>query len=228
MKARGSEVFVGRTGELGELERALEATRAGTGETVLVAGEAGIGKTRLASELTGRARSTGFEVLVGRSIDLVGTELPYQPFAEALRPLGKPWRAGQQAAGSQLRVFEETLVLLTERAASAPVLLVLEDLHWADTSTLDLVVFLAHNLHERPVLLLATCRADDPTSANPPGQHGPPLIAHYAVSSSRPSGPSSSTSAEPERRTPSASLRMGPADAGSSARQVASSRTGRS
>ena len=167
MKARGSEVFVGRTGELGKLERALEATRAGTGETVLVAGEAGIGKTRLASELTGRARGTGFEVLVGRSIDLVGTELPYQPFAEALRPLGKPWRAGLQAAGSQLRVFEETLALLTERAASAPVLLVLEDLHWADTSTLDLVVFLAHNLHERPVLLLATCRADDPASAGP-------------------------------------------------------------
>jgi DNA-binding CsgD family transcriptional regulator/tetratricopeptide (TPR) repeat protein len=165
MKARGSEVFVGRTGELGELERALEATRAGTGETVLVAGEAGIGKTRLASELTGRARGSGFEVLVGRSIDLVGTELPYQPFAEALRPLGEPWRAGRQAAGSQLGVFEETLALLTERAASAPVLLVLEDLHWADTSTLDLVVFLAHNLHERPVLLLATCRADEPASA---------------------------------------------------------------
>jgi len=165
MKARGSEVFVGRTGELGELERALEAARAGTGETVLVAGEAGIGKTRLASELTGRARGAGFEVFVGRSIDLVGTELPYQPFAEALRPLGEPWRAARRAAGSQLGVFEETLALLTGRAAAAPVLLVLEDLHWADTSTLDLVVFLAHNLHERPVLLLATCRADDPASA---------------------------------------------------------------
>jgi hypothetical protein len=44
---------------------------------------AGIGKTRLASELARRARDAGFEVLVGRSIDLVGTELPYQPFAEA-------------------------------------------------------------------------------------------------------------------------------------------------
>ena len=62
-------------------------------------------------------------------------------------------------AGSQLRVFEETLALLTDRAAAAPVLLVLEDLHWADTSTLDLVVFLAHNLDDRPVLLLATYRA---------------------------------------------------------------------
>ena len=67
--------------------------------------------------------------------------------------------------GSQLRVFEETLALLTERAAAAPVLFVLEDLHWADTSTLDLVVFLAHNLDERRLALLATYRADEPASA---------------------------------------------------------------
>jgi len=165
MEARASEVFVGRAGELGELERALDATRAGTGAAVLVAGEAGIGKTRLASELARRARGAGFEVLLGRSIDLVGTELPYQPFAEALRPLGEPWQADRQAPGSQLRVFEETLALLTGCAASAPVLLALEDLHWADTSTLDLVVFLAHNLGDRPVLLLATYRADEPSSA---------------------------------------------------------------
>jgi tetratricopeptide (TPR) repeat protein len=62
-------------------------------------------------------------------------------------------------------VFEKTLALLTGCAASAPVLLVLEDLHWADTSTLDLVVFLAHNLDGRPVLLLATYRAGEPSSA---------------------------------------------------------------
>ena len=90
MEARASEVFVGRARELGELERALDATQAGSGATVLVAGEAGIGKTRLASELARRARDAGFEVLLGRSIDLVGTELPYQPFVEALRPLGEP------------------------------------------------------------------------------------------------------------------------------------------
>jgi ATP/maltotriose-dependent transcriptional regulator MalT len=165
MKARASEVFVGRAGELGELERALDATRAGTGAAVLVAGEAGIGKTRLTSELARRARGAGFEVLVGHSIDLVGTELPYQPFAEALRPLGEPWQADRQAPGSQLRVFEETLARLTGCAASAPVLLVLEDLHWADTSTLDLVVFLAHNVGDQQILLLVTYRADEPSSA---------------------------------------------------------------
>jgi DNA-binding CsgD family transcriptional regulator/tetratricopeptide (TPR) repeat protein len=160
-----TEVFVGRARELTELERALEAARAGSGLTVLLAGEPGIGKTRLASELARRARAEGVEVLLGRSIDLVGTELPYQPFVEALRPLGELPQADGPPAGSQLRVFEHTLALLTERAAAAPVLLVLEDLHWADTSTLDLVVFLAHNLHDQQVLLLATSRADDPASA---------------------------------------------------------------
>jgi predicted ATPase len=164
VKARASEVFVGRVDELRALERALEEARAGNGATVLIAGEAGIGKTRLASELAARASLAGCEVLLGRAIDLVGTELPYQPFVEALRPLGDRWQVGRRAAGSQRQAFEETLAVLTERAAAAPVLLVLEDLHWADTSTIDLVVFLAHNVADRPLLLLATYRADEPAS----------------------------------------------------------------
>ena len=166
MVSRRGEVFVGRLHELGELERALETTRAGSGATVLVAGEAGIGKTRLATELAGRARDAGFDVLLGRSIDLIGTELPYQPIVEALRPLGDPLRVDAGRAGSQLQVFEEALALLTERAASTPVLLVLEDLHWADATTLDLVVFLAHHLDDRRILLLVTYRADEPASAD--------------------------------------------------------------
>jgi DNA-binding CsgD family transcriptional regulator len=169
VKARASEVFVGRAHELGELEQALDAARAGSGTTALVAGEAGIGKTRLASELAQRAGEAGFEVLLGRAIDLVGTELPYQPFVEALRPLVEP-RQLDRPAGSQRRVFEETLASLTDRAAVAPVLLVLEDLHWADTSTLDLVVFLAHNLDNCRLLLLVTYRADEVSSAERVGR----------------------------------------------------------
>jgi len=158
MGARARAPFVGRARELAELEHALAAAEAGRGSTALVAGEAGIGKTRLASELAARARDLGFEVLLGRSIDLVGTELPYQPFVDAFRPLGEP---GAQAA-TQLSVFEHTLALLVERA---PVLVVLEDVHWADASTLDLFVFLAHNLAGRPILLLATYRAGELSSA---------------------------------------------------------------
>jgi DNA-binding CsgD family transcriptional regulator/tetratricopeptide (TPR) repeat protein len=165
MEARASEVLIGRARELDELERALDAARAGTGATVVLSGEAGIGKTRLASELARRARATGFMVLLGRSLDLVGTELPYQPLLDALRPIGDPRQVDETSRGSPLRVFERTLALLTERADAEPVLLVLEDLHWADSSTLDLVVFLAHNIDERSILLLATVRADEPASA---------------------------------------------------------------
>jgi len=161
VRAGGAAVFVGRERELGELERLLDAVEAGAGAAVLVGGDAGIGKTRLASAATRRARDRGFEVLVGRSIDLVGSELPYQPFVEALRPVG----GLREPAGSQLRVFEETLALLTERTAAAPVLLLLEDVHWADASTLDLAVFLAHNVEDRRLLLLATYRRDEPASA---------------------------------------------------------------
>ena len=158
-----AQAFAGRAAELGTLGQALAAARAGRGATILVAGEAGIGKTRLAAEVAHRAREAGGQTLLGRSIDLVGTELPYQPFADALQSIGGPPPAAS-SAGSRLRVFEETLALLTRHAAAAPVLLVLEDLHWADTSTLNLVVFLAHHLAERPVLLLATYRGDEPAS----------------------------------------------------------------
>ena len=165
MEGRGGAAFVGRVRELAELGRALDAARTTMGTTVLLGGDAGIGKTRLASELEARAREAGFDVLIGRAIDLVGTELPYQPFVEALRPLGRPRLTGEQTPLSQLQVFEETLELLAERAAAVPVLLVLEDLHWADTSTLDLVVFVSHNLDRRSVLLLGTYRADELSSA---------------------------------------------------------------
>jgi DNA-binding CsgD family transcriptional regulator len=165
MEARVGAAFVGRVHELWELERALAATQAGSGATILVAGDAGIGKTRLASELATRARAAGFEVLLGRSIDLVGTELPYEPFVDALRPLAELPQPDRHSAASQLRVFEDTLALLAERTETAPLLLVLEDLHWADTSTLDLLVFLAHNVEDRPLLLLGTYRADELSSA---------------------------------------------------------------
>ena len=159
-----SDVFVGRARELEELERALVAARSGRGRTVLVAGEAGIGKSRLASELAGRAGHSGFEVLVGRSIDLAGTELPYQPFADALRGVGGSSMIADPAGRSQLHLFERMLGVLTERAAAAPMLLALEDVHWADVSSLDLAVFLAYNIDDRPIVLLVTVRTDDPSS----------------------------------------------------------------
>jgi DNA-binding CsgD family transcriptional regulator len=150
--------FVGRLRELRELEQVLDAAAAGRGATVLISGEAGIGKTRLASEGVSRARAAGFEVRLGHSIDLVGSELPFQPFAHALRP---EWTVH----GSRLQVFEHTLEILGAVASAAPLLVVLEDVHWADVSTLDLIGFLAHNLDDRRVALLVTYRPDEVPSA---------------------------------------------------------------
>jgi DNA-binding CsgD family transcriptional regulator len=164
MAARGS-ALVGRVRELEELDRVLDSTEAAAGAGVLIAGEAGIGKTRLASEVAARADERGFEVLLGRSIDLIGTELPYQPFIEALRPFGKLPQVDPGTAGSQLRMFQDTLALLREHSAAAPVLLVLEDVHWADASTLDLFLFLAYNVSDHGVVLLATYRPDEHASA---------------------------------------------------------------
>jgi DNA-binding CsgD family transcriptional regulator/tetratricopeptide (TPR) repeat protein len=155
--------LVGRAPELDELGRVLDGARAGHGRTVLLVGEAGIGKSRLASELARRAGAAGFEVLVGRSIDLVGTELPYQPFVDALRRIGEV--VDDREAGSQLRLFEHMLAVLGRHATEAPVLLELEDVHWADVSTLDLIVFLAHNIGDRSLVLVSTLRSDDPPSA---------------------------------------------------------------
>jgi DNA-binding CsgD family transcriptional regulator/tetratricopeptide (TPR) repeat protein len=181
-----SSALVGRARELERLEEQTRLAAAGRGGTVLVAGDAGIGKTRLVTELCARARAAGAQPLVGRCIDLVGAEVPYLPVAEALRPLlareevrklvgsarelrwllpgvvvdEGPTRRRDGAPGSRLGLLEELLALLDTAAASDPVILVLEDLHWADRSTLDLVAFLAHNLGERRVLLVGTYRAE--------------------------------------------------------------------
>ena len=73
-------------------------------------------------------------------------------------------------AGSQLRMFQDTLALLSDHAAAAPVLLVLEDVHWADASTLDLFLFLAYNVADHRLLLLATYRPDELSSAERMGR----------------------------------------------------------
>jgi DNA-binding CsgD family transcriptional regulator len=179
--------LVGRADELQRLEAALAEAADGRGSTVLIAGEAGIGKTRLASELGERAREAGAMVLSGRCIDLVGSGLPYLPLVEALRRLrgspalsdvssslrelprlvpelsapGTPVPLDAGGPDSQLRLFEETLAVLERVGAVAPVVVVLEDLHWADGSTLDLVSFLAHAAREQRLLLVATYRSDE-------------------------------------------------------------------
>src|SRR5215218_1982088 len=187
MAAWANTALVGRLPELKRLEEEVRQAAAGRGGTVLMAGDAGIGKTRLVTELGARARAGGAQLLVGRCIDLVGADVPYLPVAEAIRPLlaredvrkllgsarelrwlppgmllgEEPTRQRDGAPRSQLGLLEELLALLDTVAATEPVVLVLEDLHWADRSTLDLIALLAHNLDERRVLLLGTYRGEE-------------------------------------------------------------------
>ena len=179
--------FVGRTAELSRLEDTVVSAAAGRGAIALVAGEAGIGKTRLVSELCSRLAQSGSTVLSGRCIDLVGAGLPYFPLVEAIRQLRAspareelagdlhqlirfvPELGGSEGAmtpsgrpDTQLRLYRETVELLDRLSGDQPSVLVLEDLHWADASTLGLVSYLAYAVQDRRILVIATYRIDQP------------------------------------------------------------------
>jgi len=153
---------VGRTVELDRLEMAFAAAVAGNGTTVLVTGEAGIGKTRLVSALGERARQGGATVLAGRCLDLAGAGLPYLAVMEALR--GSTEWIERPAPD---RLFEEVRGFLGRLAPTTPLVLILEDLHWADASTLDLAGYLAHTIADCRMLIVATYRDDETRPGDP-------------------------------------------------------------
>ena len=176
--------MVGREGELGRLLNLLDDAEAGRSVVALVSGDAGVGKTRLVGEVTRLAASRGYTVLSGQCAEL-GDSVPYLPLADALRgaaqstgvrdalssrpALGRllpeggegPIADSDRSGLARQQMFGGVLGLLAELAAAAPVLLVLEDLHWADTSTRDLVTFLSRMLHREQVALIGSYRTDD-------------------------------------------------------------------
>jgi tetratricopeptide (TPR) repeat protein len=186
--------WVGRHGELDRLLRALGAVRAGERRVVLLTGEPGIGKTRLAAEAGLAAHAQGALVLYGRSDE--GPGLPYQAFAEALGHLVSTAPAGLlESAGPALGRLASLVPAVRERTAAAdapeeghggeryvlfgavgavlsaasrrhPVVVVLDDLHWADVPT----VMLVHHLLAVPgrprMLVIATCRPADLAEAS--------------------------------------------------------------
>ncbi|MEV6609347.1 AAA family ATPase [Kutzneria sp. NPDC051319] len=153
--------LVGRRTELAALESALSAAADGRAGAVLLAGDAGVGKSRLLAELTARARADGVTVLTGRCLDVERAGLPYLPFVEALGRLPESSASRLDDAMEQLRLFEAVHTELTELAAGSVVLLALEDLHWADAATRDLLLFLVSRLNRQRLLVVATYRVDD-------------------------------------------------------------------
>ena len=131
---------------------------------MLITGQAGIGKTRLTEELVHRAEQAGTEVRCGESAPLAGAALAYGPFAAALGDQAG-WLLDDDGRGDMLaarhRLFIRVLDLLRAQAAESPLVLVLEDLHWADESSRELLAFLTVRLRQAPVLLAATLREED-------------------------------------------------------------------
>jgi DNA-binding CsgD family transcriptional regulator len=183
-----SPVFVGRERELDALDAALHQVTSGKPAVVVVGGEAGVGKSRLLDEFLVGARLAGARVLVGGCAELGEDGLPFTPVVAALRSLlhdlapdridellgaGRDDLArllpelGDSDPGpflgelSRGRLFEILVDLVERLGREQPLILVLEDLHWADRSTRELFGFLARTLRSSAVLLIATFRSDE-------------------------------------------------------------------
>src|SRR3954447_8664327 len=181
-------VLVGRDEQLFLLEDALLAAHSGDSRFVLLGGEAGIGKTRLATELAKRAQRLGWGALWGGWSE-GELALPYLPIVEAagnyldargvgdvaakLGPareeltqvfpqLGSaPAPMTADPAQAKLRLFEAVVALLTVPAREQGLLLVVEDIHWADAATRELLDHLARRLTSLRSVILATYRTDE-------------------------------------------------------------------
>ncbi|WP_167156690.1 helix-turn-helix transcriptional regulator [Streptomyces sp. MBT27] len=183
-----SPVFVGRADELRTLNEALARAAAPEGEpqALLVGGEAGVGKSRLVEEFTDAARAAGAVIAIGGCVEVGADGLPFAPFSAALRALRRQLpeelaaaadgqeeelalllpelaRTGPPAAREDgtARLFELTVRMLERIAAGRTVVLVLEDLHWADASTRHLLAYLFRTLRRGHLVVVATYRADD-------------------------------------------------------------------
>jgi DNA-binding CsgD family transcriptional regulator len=160
----GSVPIVGRPGERAAQSAAYARAAAGEPQLLLITGPAGIGKTRLAEELCRQAGQAGAQIRAGESAPLAGAALAYGPFIAALGEQAA-WLLDDDGPGGMLaarhRLFLRVLGLLGELAARAPLVLLLEDLHWADESSRELLAFLAVRLRDVPVLLVATVREED-------------------------------------------------------------------
>jgi len=180
-------ILVGREKELDELKRCLDEALSGKGVTVFVSGEAGVGKTRLTAEFLNIANKNQVTVLTGWCLSDVA--IPYFPFIEAFdtyassneddglsivnQQLGlRTWLIGNQSEANEKigkaspemwkdqtfrAVANELLFLSTKK----PLILILEDIHWADSASLSLLHYLARQAVSERLLIIATFRSEE-------------------------------------------------------------------
>jgi DNA-binding winged helix-turn-helix (wHTH) protein/tetratricopeptide (TPR) repeat protein len=189
VQARPATSMLGRDAELEQLLRALDDAVGGNGRLVLLEGEAGMGKTRLAQELLDAASDRGVRVLHGRGYDIEGVPALWpwvqmlREYAQAcpdrleaqdpwvLAELARllpelrerspelPPLPARTAEEDRFRLFDAVAHFLVRASSREPLLLLIDDLHWADTSSLQCLQLVARTLGDARVLLLAAHRA---------------------------------------------------------------------
>ena len=152
--------MVGRDAQLAALTELLETAAGGRTSFAALVGEPGIGKTRLASELLGLARERGATVLTGRCSQDDGAP-PLWPWASVLRDLGRdlPTDSSDDDEGGRFRTWESILAAVVEASRERPVVVALDDLHWADASSLRVLRLLGETVEAERLLVLVSWRA---------------------------------------------------------------------
>ena len=183
--------MIGRGPYIEVLRQACQQARLGQGQTIMLAGEAGVGKSRLVAEVSAIGLEAGFSVLQADCFES-GDALPYAPLLDLLRGLlanpgsdsptaaltpfasdltqllpelaslwpDAPPAAPMEPQRAQQRHFQAVAQFLARR--KSPLVLIIEDLHWADESTLEFLLYFASRVVGQPILLLLTYRSDEP------------------------------------------------------------------
>ncbi|MDF2757615.1 MAG: transcriptional regulator, LuxR family, partial [Thermomicrobiales bacterium] len=178
-------VLVGREREQVFLREELAAALSGHGRLILLGGEAGIGKTTLARDLARDAAARGGCVLTGHCYDLTNTP-PYGPWLDLVATYAPdptlPSPPVAFAGGilervtDQAALFTDVRRFFAELSSTRSILVLLEDLHWADPASLELLRHVAPHLRQWSILLLATYRVDELTRRHPFSQQLPALV----------------------------------------------------
>ena len=169
--------IVGREREREQLLHIFDSAISGSGRLVLVSGQAGIGKTTLIEHLAHDAAERDMLVMNGGCYDLTTTP-PYGPWLEVLRrypvdtsPIQPPDELRERESvvqiASQEQFFRAVASFLGDVAAATPLVLILEDLHWSDLESIELLRFLARQCTQQRIVLIASYRDDELARGDP-------------------------------------------------------------
>lgn len=170
--------LVGRGKEVDQLASLLDNVRAGRGHVAVISGEAGVGKTALVRQLSSRAN-----IVTGYSYEM-GAAPPYSPWMDILAQIEVPVSRQQphapyvprHASLDRLEVLSRVVDGLSRAPQQRPLAVVLEDIHWADRASIEILQPIAQRVVEIPILLIVTYRSDSPENSDELRQVLPYLV----------------------------------------------------